>query len=100
VLLSSHEKATYNCIALMAFASVSSIPKVRAILAAPIVVTDESADGEACYVLAAGNALWKRLSTASGISLDLNLARKALECGRLMPPSVQPRQGLKDNSCG
>ena len=49
------------------FVTVSSIPRVRAVLAAPLVITDESADGDACYVLAGGNALWERLSAAADL---------------------------------
>jgi uncharacterized SAM-binding protein YcdF (DUF218 family) len=56
----------------IAFTAVTSIRKVRAILAAPLVVTDESAHGDACYVLASGNAIWERLAAAS----DLYLMRR------------------------
>jgi uncharacterized SAM-binding protein YcdF (DUF218 family) len=51
----------------VALVMMPSIPRVRSILAAPLVVTDENASGEACYVLAAGNAIWERLAAASDL---------------------------------
>jgi uncharacterized SAM-binding protein YcdF (DUF218 family) len=46
---------------------VNSIPKVRSILARPLIVSDEDARGDACYVLADGAALWDRLEAAAAI---------------------------------
>jgi uncharacterized SAM-binding protein YcdF (DUF218 family) len=51
----------------LAFVVVPSIPKARAILAAPLVITDENAEGDACYVLSDGNAVWERLAAASDL---------------------------------
>jgi hypothetical protein len=51
----------------LAFVVVPSIAKVRAILAAPLVISDESARGDACYVMAAGNAMTERLAAASDL---------------------------------
>ena len=47
--------------------AVPSIPKIRSILAAPLVITNENASGDACYVLAGGNAIWERLNAASAL---------------------------------
>ncbi len=51
----------------VAFAIVPSIPKIRTWLAAPLIVSNEGAAGDACYVLAAGNAIWERLAAASDL---------------------------------
>lgn len=44
-----------------------SFPKVRAILAAPLTVTDSEARGDACYVLAGGETVWERLNAAADL---------------------------------
>jgi uncharacterized SAM-binding protein YcdF (DUF218 family) len=44
-----------------------SFAPVRAWFAAPLVISDESAQGEYCYVLAGGNAYWERLATAADL---------------------------------
>ena len=44
-----------------------SFPKVRAILAAPLTVTDSAAQGDACYVLAGGETVWERLDAAADL---------------------------------
>lgn len=44
-----------------------SFPKVRAILAAPLTVTDSEAQGDACYVLAGGETVWERLNAAADL---------------------------------
>lgn len=51
----------------LAFVVLPSATKVRAILAAPLVITDENAQGDACYVLAAGSAMCERLAAASDL---------------------------------
>jgi hypothetical protein len=40
---------------------------VRSILARPLVISDDSCSWYACYVLAAGNAIWERLAAASDL---------------------------------
>ena len=45
----------------------SSIPQVRAILAAPLVIHEANTRGDACYVLAGGGALWERLDAAADL---------------------------------
>jgi uncharacterized SAM-binding protein YcdF (DUF218 family) len=52
---------------LLIFMILPTIPVVRAWLAAPLIVTDNAAAGDACYVLAAGNAIWERLAAASDL---------------------------------
>jgi uncharacterized SAM-binding protein YcdF (DUF218 family) len=49
------------------FVALPSIPKVRSILAAPLVVTQEQAKGDACYLLSGGNAFRERLSAAADL---------------------------------
>jgi uncharacterized SAM-binding protein YcdF (DUF218 family) len=49
------------------FVLLPSVPGIRAILASPLVITDESASGDACYVMSAGNALGERLAAASDL---------------------------------
>ncbi|ABL00052.1 YdcF family protein [Pelobacter propionicus] len=44
-----------------------SVPSVRAWLAAPLVVQNMHARGDACYVLAGGGALWERLDAAADL---------------------------------
>ncbi len=44
-----------------------SIPAVRGILASPLVVSDPEARGDACYVLAGGDAFNERLAAASDL---------------------------------
>lgn len=45
----------------------SSSLRVRLILAWPLVLTEDNARGDACYVLAGGDALWERLAAASDL---------------------------------
>ena len=45
----------------------SLIPQVRSILARPLIVSNDHAAGDACYVLAGGNAIWERLGAASDL---------------------------------
>lgn len=45
----------------------SSMPGIRVILAYPLVITNDHASGDACYVLSAGNALAERLAAASDL---------------------------------
>jgi len=61
----------------LAFVLIGSIPRLRAIVAWPLVVSNESAEGDACYVLAAGNAIWERLAAASDL-YHMNRVRKIL----------------------
>lgn len=51
----------------LGFVFLPSIAKVRAIAAAPLIVTEEKAHGDACYVLSAGSALWERLAAAADL---------------------------------
>jgi uncharacterized SAM-binding protein YcdF (DUF218 family) len=51
----------------LVFVALPSVPKIRSILAKPLVVTNESASGDACYVLSAGYAIWERLAAASDL---------------------------------
>jgi hypothetical protein len=46
------------------FVFLPSFPAVRRVLAAPLVVTDPNARGDAAYLLAGGNAFRERLSAA------------------------------------
>jgi uncharacterized SAM-binding protein YcdF (DUF218 family) len=55
---------SFSC---LTFVVLPSIPGVRSFLAAPLIVSNERASGDACYVLAAGNALWERLAAASDL---------------------------------
>jgi uncharacterized SAM-binding protein YcdF (DUF218 family) len=54
-------------LAVLAFVILPSIPQVRAALGWPLVVSSDSASGDACYVLGAGNAIWERLAAASDL---------------------------------
>jgi uncharacterized SAM-binding protein YcdF (DUF218 family) len=47
----------------------ASLPPVRRMLSAPLVVSNASASGDAAYVLADGNALWERLAAAADLYL-------------------------------
>ena len=40
---------------------------VRSFLAAPLIINDENASGEAAYILAGGNAFWERLSAGADL---------------------------------
>ena len=44
-----------------------SFPRVRMILASPLVVHDPNACGNACYVLAGGGSIWERLDAAADL---------------------------------
>lgn len=55
------------CIFFLAFVVIPSFPKVRTILSAPLVVHDQNARGDVCYVLAGGGALWERLDAAADL---------------------------------
>ena len=59
--------ATILIIAVLVFAVIPSVPQVRFLLARPLVVSSDSASGDACYVLGAGNAIWERLAAASDL---------------------------------
>jgi uncharacterized SAM-binding protein YcdF (DUF218 family) len=48
---------------------VASVPPVRRMLSAPLVVSNGSASGDAAYVLADGSALWERLDAAADLYL-------------------------------
>lgn len=52
---------------LFVFVMLPSFPKVRNILAVPLVVHEQSAHGDACYVLAGGEALWERLDAVADL---------------------------------
>jgi uncharacterized SAM-binding protein YcdF (DUF218 family) len=54
-------------IAWMALVVLPSVPAVRVFLASPLVVTDAEARGDACYVLASGDAWPERLAAASDL---------------------------------
>ena len=54
-------------VAWVVFVGVPSIPVVRRVLAAPLVVSDPLARGDACYVLASGDALLERLAAAADL---------------------------------
>jgi uncharacterized SAM-binding protein YcdF (DUF218 family) len=47
----------------------ASVPPVRRMLSAPLVVSNGSASGDAAYVLADGSALWERLDAAADLYL-------------------------------
>ena len=51
----------------LAFVVLPSFPKVRKILSAPLVVDEQNARGELCYVLAGGGALLERLDAAADL---------------------------------
>jgi uncharacterized SAM-binding protein YcdF (DUF218 family) len=51
----------------LAFVVLPSFPAVRKILAAPLVVHDPDACGNACYVLAGGGSIWERLDAAADL---------------------------------
>mgnify|MGYP001426038522 CR=1 FL=1 len=55
----------FSCFLL--FVLVPSFPRVRAIIAAPLRVTDPEAKGDACYVLAGGETVWERLNAAADL---------------------------------
>jgi len=48
-------------------AVISSIPQLRVILYSPLVVSDKNPRGDACYILAGGNAIWERLNAAADL---------------------------------
>ena len=50
-----------------AFVALPSFSNVRIIFAAPLVVHEQNARGDACYVLAGGGALWERLDAAADL---------------------------------
>ncbi|MBJ6749838.1 YdcF family protein [Geomonas anaerohicana] len=52
---------------LLFFVVIPSFPRVRAVLAAPLCVTDAAAVGDACYVLAGGESVWERLNAAADL---------------------------------
>ena len=49
------------------FVILTSFPRIRHILSAPLVVNDMNARGDACYVLAGGGSLWERLDAAADL---------------------------------
>lgn len=51
----------------LALVVLPSLPKVRAVLSAPLLVHSPDAQGEACYVLAGGGSLWERLDAAADL---------------------------------
>ncbi|QWV91834.1 YdcF family protein [Geomonas oryzisoli] len=51
----------------VAFVVIPSFPRVRAVLAAPLFVTESGARGDACYVLAGGETIWERLNAAADL---------------------------------
>ena len=57
----------YALLSWLVFVVLPSVPKIRSILSAPLVVTNENTAGDACYVLSAANALWERLAAASDL---------------------------------
>jgi len=50
-----------------AFVVLPSIPQVRRLLSRPLVVTNPAAQGDACYVLCGGGAMWERLDAAADL---------------------------------
>ena len=48
-------------------AVISSIQQLRVILYSPMVVSDRNPKGDACYILAGGNAIWERLNAAASL---------------------------------
>ena len=62
----------FNCFALIILLWIilillPSFPSVRNFLAAPLIVTDENAHGDAAYILAGGNAFKERLSAGADL---------------------------------
>lgn len=51
----------------LAFVILPSFPKARIIISAPLVLHDANANGDACYVMAGGGALWERLGAAADL---------------------------------
>lgn len=45
----------------------STVPKVRGLVSAPLVTHEPDARGDACYVLAGGGAIWERLDAAADL---------------------------------
>jgi uncharacterized SAM-binding protein YcdF (DUF218 family) len=56
-----------SIIFLLAFVVLPSFPWVRNILASPLVISDENARGDVCYVLADGGAMGERLNAAADL---------------------------------
>lgn len=54
-------------LSLLFFVILSSIPKVRMIMSAPLVTHSDDARGDICYVLAGGGAIWERLDAAADL---------------------------------
>lgn len=49
------------------FVVIPSFATLRAIIAAPLCVTEAAAQGDACYVLAGGETVWERLNAAADL---------------------------------
>lgn len=51
----------------LSFVVLPSYENVRSFLAAPLVVHEQNASGDICYVLAGGGAIWERLDAAADL---------------------------------
>jgi uncharacterized SAM-binding protein YcdF (DUF218 family) len=71
---------------------IPSFPSVRKLLAAPLVVHDDNARGDACYVLAGGGALWERLDAAADL-VQMGRVKHIL----LMKDDKRGQYSFKDN---
>lgn len=54
-------------VCLLSFVVLPTLPNVRNVLAVPLVVHEQNARGDACYVLAGGGAIWERLDAAADL---------------------------------
>ena len=63
----SPKRIAFTAVVVVVFVLLSSLPTVRGWLAAPLVENDGNARGDACYVFAAGGALWERLAAAADL---------------------------------
>lgn len=59
--------ATAVVLSCLACLVLSSIPAVRETIVSPLVLHDQNAHGDACYVLAGGGAIWERLDAAADL---------------------------------
>ena len=81
------------CVVVLLVILLTSIPRVRCLLAAPLVVSDPAAKGDACYVLAGGRSIWERLDAAADL-VQMGRVSRVL----LMQDGATGQYSFKSNS--
>lgn len=81
-------KKVFVCAAVswLIFVVVPSSPTARVWLATPLVVSEESAHGDACYVLSGGAAIWERLAAAADLYQAQRIHRIFLMRNNMVAP--------------